>query len=62
MEAIGKIVRYEVTHKRDRQGYSTGHKTRIVIDIPRDVGEEVAELKEGDLDLALAVLQAQLPA
>ncbi len=58
MHAKGRVVKYEVSHRYNRRGQHLGDKTRIVVDVPRDIGDEAAALEAADCEMTIDALPA----
>lgn len=60
IEAQGVVNRYEVSHRRSRRGMHQGSKTRIVLDIPRDIGDEMSDVHEKRVTVTIELEQGEL--
>ena len=56
LEAEGVVSRYEVSHSRSRRGVYQGSKTRVVLVIPDDRGDDVAALQQKRCRISVEVL------
>ena len=60
IKSSGVLNRYEVSHRRSRSGFHQGSKTRIVLDVPKDIGDEIAEVHEKRVAFTITLEQPEL--
>jgi hypothetical protein len=55
--AVGLVTRYEVSHQYNRRRVHIGDKTRLVIDVPGDIGNLAAGLEAMKCELSITAMR-----